>query len=231
MLREGAYITISSMESASEMEGIRQTCGFQAGLFVDCKGTGRERAGGLALLWRENINISIIFYSLNFIFGSCIDDETGEKWFLSGIYGHPKEQHKKKTWQLISNLASQANSLWLCFVDLNDTVAEQDKRGGIPRSQSQFSLGRQVIAEAGLVDLGFEGHPFTWTNGRQAGENIQCRLDRAMGNERLINRFNPITVTHRPRFGSDHAPILIQLEAPNQREVRRRKKMFRFEES
>lgn len=121
--------------------------------------------------------------------------------------------------------------MWLYFRDLNDTLAMQDKVGGTARNPSRFSFVRQVVSDCAFIDLGFEGHPFTWTNGRQGEENIQCRLDRAFGNEEFCNGFSPIKVLHLPRFGSDHAAVLIHLEAPQQSEKMRRKKLFRFEES
>lgn len=129
------------------------------------------------------------------------------------------------------NLAPQSNEPWLYFGDLNDTLAEQEKVGGNPRNSSQLSLGRNTVADRGLIDMGFEGHPFTWSNGRQMEDNIQCRLDRAMGNQRLCNRFSPIKISHLPRFRSDHTAILIHLEAPQQRDGRRKTRLFRFEES
>lgn len=33
------------------------------------------------------------------------------------------------------------------------------------------------IEECGLIDLGFVGHPFTWTNKQAGGDNIKKRLD------------------------------------------------------
>lgn len=59
----------------------------------------------------------------------------------------------------------------------------------------------------GLSDLGFIGHSFTWTNGREEIENIQCRLDQALASEGMINKFFPIKVKHPPRFGSDHSTL------------------------
>jgi hypothetical protein len=66
--------------------------------------------------------------------------------------------------------------------DYNDILDPQDKQGGNARSQSQFSFGRQTVADRAVLDLGFEGYPFTWSNGREGDNYIQCRLDRAMGN-------------------------------------------------
>lgn len=83
----------------------------------------------------------------------------------------------------------------------------------------------------GLNDLGFEGYPFTWSNGRMNDGNIQCRLDRGMASEAFINRFSPIKVVHLPRNGSDHAPLLFELEACTADNQQRRVHLFRFEEA
>jgi exonuclease III len=215
---------------ANEVESVRNKLGFKYCLSVDCRGAGRERAGGLTLMWMEHLNISIKSYSLNHIHGICDDEENGEVWDLTSIYGHPEEHHKKKTWDLIDSLGRQISGRWLCCGDFNDILDSQEKKGGNSRSQSQFAAGRQVVARWSLNDLGYEGYPFTWTNGREEEENIQCRIDRGFGNEAFINRFAPIKVCHLPRFGSDHAAILFCLEHINQRN-RRRKRPFRFEES
>lgn len=135
-----------------------------------------------------------------------------------------------KTWHLIDSLAQQVNGKWLCCGDFNDILDSHEKTGGNVRSQLQLSLGRQVVANRNLTDLGFEGYKYTWSNGREEEANIQCRLDRALDNEEFINRFSPIKVFHLPRFGSDHAAILICLEHITRRDTRR-KRIFRFEES
>jgi hypothetical protein len=179
----------------------------------------------------EHLSVSINSYSLHHIHGFCDDEETGEVWSLTGIYGFPEEQNKKKTWQLISTLAGEVVGRWLCCGDLNDILDSHDKQGGISRSQGQLALGRQTVDACHLIDLGFEGYPFTWSNGREEEENIQCRLDRALGTEEFINRFSPIKIVHLPRFGSDHAAVLTCLEIPTQWNNRRRKRLFRFEES
>lgn len=76
-----------------------------------------------------------------------------------------------------------------------------------------MNIGGQTLSNVNLMDLGFEGHPFTWSNGREGSANIHARLDRALGNPGFQNRFSPIKITHLPRFRSDHAVILIHLEA------------------
>jgi len=46
-----------------------------------------------------------------------------------------------------------------------------------------------------------------------------------------VLHFSPIKVKHLPRFGFDHAAILIGLEEALQWNNRKRRKLFRFEES
>jgi hypothetical protein len=215
----------------TEIENIRSKLGFKNCLAVDCHGFGRERAGGLALMWLEHLSVNISSYSLNHIHGRCDDEESGQSWGLTGIYGFPEEHNKRKTWHLIKSLARQNQRQWLCCGDFNDILDSHEKQGGNARSQSQPSIGRQTVADCSLIDLGFEGYPFTWSNGRGERENVQCRLDRAMGNAEFVNRFSPIKVNHLPRFGSDHAAVVICLECPNPSATRRRRRLFRFEES
>jgi exonuclease III/ribonuclease HI len=214
-----------------EMDAIRNKMGFHHCLSVDCRGSGRDRAGGLSLMWTENQSLSVTSFSLNHIHSLCSDEETGEQWGLTGIYGFPEEHNKWKTWRLLEELAEQIAGRWLCCGDFNDILDPHDKQGGNDRSQPQLTLARQAVSNCHLIDLGFEGYPFTWSNKRGDEANIQCRIDRAMGNEAFVHRFSPIKVKHLPRFGSDHAAILIGLEAVTEWHNRRRKRLFRFEES
>lgn len=214
-----------------EMEGIKQKCGFNSCLAVDCRGTGKERAGGLALLWRDPMKLTVSSYSLNHIGGHFIDGESDQHCHFSCIYGFPEECNKKKTWKLIEELGSSTGNKWVCFGDLNDIISSNEKMGGNTRNPSQLMLGRNTLDNCSLIDLGFEGHPFTWTNKRELEENIQCRLDRAVATEEFISRFSPIRVLHLPRYGSDHAPILIDLESDFMNAHKKRTRLFRFEEA
>lgn len=149
---------------------------------------------------------------------------------MSGIYGYPDENNKKKTWGLIRQISSLVNEKWLCLGDFNDIINGKEKKGGNIRSQNQLRIGRQTITNCGLQDMGFEGYPFTWTNGRDGENNIQCRLDRAMGTEAFLNRFSPTKVVHLSRYKSDHAAIMVLLEANEYMTRRKRAHLFRFEE-
>ncbi|XP_062079858.1 uncharacterized protein LOC133784580 [Humulus lupulus] len=60
----------------------------------------------------------------------------------------------------------------------------------------------------GLVDMGYEGSPFTWVKRNGNNGIIQERLDRMLCNEQWMDLFPCSSVTHLALWGSDHRPIL-----------------------
>lgn len=84
---------------------------------------------------------------------------------------------------------------------------------------------RDCVANCGLMDLGFCGHPFAWTN-KQFGRNFICkRLDRAFANGEWCNAFPNAKVYHLSASSSDHSPILLDTHDQNPRP----RKPFRYE--
>lgn len=163
-----------------EFQTIGSKTGYGEYHVVDCRGVRRERVGGLILLWKEKMYVNIRSWSLNHVAGTMVDDEDGQLWNLFCVYGHPEEHNKRKTWHLIQSLFRDFCDRTLSFGVLKDILWENEKKGGNYRTRSQMEWGRRIVSSCGLVDLGYDGYPFTWTNGRQGSENTQCRLDKAL---------------------------------------------------
>lgn len=122
---------------------------------------------------------------------------------------------------MIKELVAKVPGKWICFGDINNTLALNEKKGGNPRSFEQLNLGRIAVYKTwAFLDI----HSHGLMEGRE------CRLDRALANDSFISRFSPISVTHLPRFGSDHSPLRICLEYFAHTISRRRPHLFRFEE-
>ncbi|RYR07050.1 hypothetical protein Ahy_B05g074367 [Arachis hypogaea] len=108
-------------------------------------------------------------------------------------------------------------------------MGQHEKQGGNPVTFSQVEGFREAIQTNDLLDLGFVGHSFTWTNGKGGESNIQERLDRAMATMTWKESYPKTVVQHLNRYKSDHSPILVDMEGD---QGRRRKisHRYRFEE-
>ena len=62
-----------------------------------------------------------------------------------------------------------------------------------------------------MIDLGFSGPKFTWSNKRGIDDLIQCRLDRCWANPEWKAHFAEANVTHLARANFDHCPLLLNL--------------------
>lgn len=73
---------------------------FHFGIAVDSDG----RSGGLAILWKSDVNFSIAHYSKHHIHSMLsLGPGYGDFW-LSGIYGHPDPAQRPTIWKLMRNL-------------------------------------------------------------------------------------------------------------------------------
>ncbi|KAG8372630.1 hypothetical protein BUALT_Bualt12G0086600 [Buddleja alternifolia] len=69
-----------------------------------------------------------------------------------------------------------------------------------------------TLADSRLLDAGFEGEPFTWTNRR-----LWQRLDRALISIDWADFFGSTRIIHHPRGISDHSPLEIIAESSSRR--------------
>lgn len=83
---------------------------------------------------------------------------------------------------------------------------------GRPFRSGQCTNSRNFIDAVGLVDLGFNGCPYTWTNAQDGAGLSKDRLDTALANSPWIDTFPHTKVHHLPRTHSDHCPFIISLD-------------------
>lgn len=93
--------------------------------------------------------------------------------------------------------------------DFNQIAEDHEKKGGGPLRHNMMRQLQDIVDVCALVDLGFDGPCFTWSNMRIGVHNIQGRLDRGYGNHLWLEQFVEASISHLPRPRSDHHPILL----------------------
>lgn len=91
----------------------------------------------------------------------------------------------------------------------NAICFNNEKFGGLPVLNSNISYFNNFIQQNHLINLGYKGLAYTWTNGRNMEGLIRQHLDRVLANPEWCIDFSYAGVLHLPRLASDHAPILL----------------------
>ncbi|KAL5835447.1 hypothetical protein ACOSQ4_014944 [Xanthoceras sorbifolium] len=209
----------------------RIKCGlsFQCCFSVDRSGLG----GGLMLLWRDSVDVSVQSFTKGHI-DSFVRGTDGSHWRFTGFYGDPNAACRSHSWSLLHRLAGLSNLPWLIGGDFNEILKWEEKSGGLFRSQRAVSLFRGAVDDCNLVDVGFRGHDFTWSNRQLEPNLIQVRLDRYLCSMRWRALFPHAVNVHLDWGGSNHKPILMEniRVIPNRdSEVIRGRSRFHFEEA
>lgn len=94
-----------------------------------------NKKGGLLLLWNENANVSILTYYQGHI--DCLISHTPFPFYFTGFYGNPNHNLRFNSWLLLNKIAKTHSNRyfgWLVGGDFNETLYDEDKRGGLPRN-------------------------------------------------------------------------------------------------
>ena len=206
-----------------EMKGVQHEIGLVQGIAVSSIG----RSGGLALLWKSNMKVSVKFINRWYI-DALIDSgsEIGI-WRLTGFYGNPEAHKRVESWAALTRLGQRFDKPWVCIGDFNEVLSVNEKEGGAERASQQIANFRQCLDNNRLRDLGFTGPWFTWAIDRRDYGCIRARLDRAVANIDWCGIFPWARLYHRANSASDHCILLLKLEQGTRQE--RGSRLFRFE--
>ncbi|KAM1589719.1 hypothetical protein ACFX10_028582 [Malus domestica] len=107
------------------------------------------------------------------------DATINHHWRLFAIYASTDERRRREQWKNLSKRINYDDNHCLLIGDFNDILCNDEKEDGNTRSISSLRDFRDFVARNELLDLGFEGYPFTWRNNRDSLP-IQQRLDRGL---------------------------------------------------
>lgn len=192
----------------SKMEWIQFKLGYQGMFVVEPLG----RSGGLTLLWKEKDEVELLGFSRNHI-DVKVRMEQGSLWRLTGLYGEPNRALRRRTWDLLRNLARDSNLPWCVMGDINNVVDVRDKVGGSQYPSWLIEGFNEAIQDAGLIDMELVGYQYTWERGKDTAEWMEARLDRALTTSEWLQKFPIAKLYNLECISSDHIPILLVPQA------------------
>ncbi|KAI3463155.1 hypothetical protein Pfo_019818 [Paulownia fortunei] len=129
-------------------------------------------------------------------------------FLLTFIYAKCDIAGRRELWNALRDIAEQNDAQpWLIGGDFNTILHLNERTGNNGNRLTSMNDFGDMIGDCGLIDAGYEGSSFTWTN-----HKVWKRLDRVLYSEEWLNLFHNTKVSHLPRIWSDHSPLLISLD-------------------
>ncbi|XP_028783276.1 uncharacterized protein LOC114739382 [Neltuma alba] len=203
------------------MKDVKKKCGMDEEWYVDPVG----RSGGMALWWKKEVVINAWHSSRNIIHTSMNSTVLDVPDFVTYVYGAPRDEDKEKVWEDLRRIAGGVTGSWLCVGDFNDMVSCFEKFGSRPIDLRRTLNFQRMLSDCGLIDLNFNGAPYTWNNKRLGEAHVKERIDRATANVEFREKFQNALVIHIEPVGSDHHMLSVECEYKHSRVP----KAFRFE--
>ncbi|MFQ6659288.1 hypothetical protein Gotur_028236 [Gossypium turneri] len=174
------------------------------------------KIGGLALMWRDGMNVSIQNYFKHHI-DSMVKLENNKTIRVTGFYGHAIPKHRSSSWDILRRVGESVREEWVVGGDFNAILNNAEKEGGRRGVRAQMNEFKDVMDEMALVDIKPDSGWFTWVNNRNEGSLIKERLDRFLTSVSVVENFPFIATKVVRQTQSDHDAIILDLWVENQR--------------
>lgn len=123
----------------------------------------RPSSGGLALYWKQDIDLQILSSSKNLI--DTVILYKGATVHVTFVYGEPEVSNRNIIWDSLIDLALTRTSAWLLTGDFNEIVDNSEKSGG-PERAGTFGAFWNMLACGNLFDFQHSGNCLSWRGKR-----------------------------------------------------------------
>ncbi|MBA0725626.1 hypothetical protein Golax_022194, partial [Gossypium laxum] len=132
---------------SNEFSRIRDRCRMDGYLAVSSEG----KSGGLALMWREGVRVTVQNYSKYHI-DSLVKMDNGEVFRFTGIYGQTIPALRHQAWDMLKRVSSSVNEGWIVGGDFNAILNNSEKEGGRRKPKVLMDEFCDLIEELNLND-------------------------------------------------------------------------------
>ncbi|KAH0667664.1 hypothetical protein KY285_028870 [Solanum tuberosum] len=171
----------------------------------------RNCNGKIWLFWNMDIDCVVLEEDEQQITCDIGHNELQTNFTYTFVYVKWKDHLRRTLWGRMLHHASGNTNPWCSVGDYNVITSIEENLGRVPYNMRKSLQFIAVIEACGLMDLGFSGQKFTWSNKRGIHHTILKRLDRALINDAWLEKMPQTTITHLPSVGSDHCPLLMEM--------------------
>ena len=101
---------------------------------------------------------------------------------------------------------------WIVASDFNEVLMGEDKfRGNAVNIHKALRL-QDCLNTCRIIDIGFSGPRYTWSNHRPMSHLVQERLDKVFVNANWNASYPEAAVHHLAKTHSDHCPVKLCFE-------------------
>ncbi|XP_071905690.1 uncharacterized protein [Coffea arabica] len=189
----------------SYMKKVQKILRFKKSVIVEAM----DRKEGMALFWNNDIEVRKVVTTALIIEALVIDPDTQIEWWFIGVYMRCDAYIRKQQWKVLTVRKQLWGDKWLLAGDFNDILSNEEKWGGRARDERSVKDFNSFIENNSLMDLGFTGNPWTWSNNCENRREIRQRLDRGLSTINWCQNFDKAKCEHVETLGSDHSMLLI----------------------
>ncbi|XP_070057638.1 uncharacterized protein [Nicotiana tomentosiformis] len=171
------------------------------------------QSGSMVILWDHTlVNVHSFVRRSQEISATIEVISTHKSWLFSFIYASTNVNCRNQLWNNLVDMHANYKGPWFVGGDFNDVLTSNEKLGGNRVNRNRAKYLWDCINKCNLIDLGFKGCKFTWSNHRRKNKRlIMERLDKIFANNDWFSYFPNAIVTHLLKTHSDYNPLLLQI--------------------
>ncbi|XP_021991415.1 uncharacterized protein LOC110888183 [Helianthus annuus] len=172
-----------------------------------------HRGTRVILGWNaDDIDLMVISQSDQVIHAQVLLKSVKKKIFCSFVYAENKYQDRRSLWADLCNFKGLTHDTpWVVMGDFNAALNMEDFTMGSSSHTIAMREFYDCVQEAELIDVKSHGLHYTWNQKPKDGVGMLKKIDRIMGNIKLLDVFSDAYAMFQPFRVSDHAPAILKL--------------------
>ncbi|XP_071712936.1 uncharacterized protein [Rutidosis leptorrhynchoides] len=141
----------------------------------------------------------------------CFAKSVDNEWqmFVSFIYADNGYIRRRVLWaDLQKHYSYVGNEPWVIMGDFNVSLYVDESTAGTSSSTVAIRDFQECIDHICMSDINRSGFQFTWNQKPRANSGILKKIDRVMGNDKFMDKFNAAYAVFYPYRISDHCPVM-----------------------